>query len=251
MIHCFKFNSIDSGLKILFYSIWRSNNMIALVKLAVVCLSLSLTNSFSFHSLYKKFFRDKPVSDSVHVNISTSQNILTSTPVQTLNSSSIDVDSGDQNHLIENDVRNVVIIGSGPSGCTAAIYSARALLKPLVIAGYNAGGQLMLTNDVENFPGYKEAITGPAMMSDLISQAKTFGAEFWMTDCVFINTTTYPFEIKLPNCTITSKSVIIATGAESIWLNAEREEEFKGKGISTCATCDGFIFRNKSVIVIG
>lgn len=147
--------------------------------------------------------------------------------------------------------RQVVIIGSGPAGCTAAIYTGRALLEPLVLAGYNAGGQLMLTSDVENFPGYAIAPSGPELMDDLMSQASKFGAEFWRTDCKHINTTTYPYEITTHNSTILAKSIIISTGAQSLWLDAEREDDFKGKGISTCATCDGYLFKDKPVVVIG
>ena len=109
----------------------------------------------------------------------------------------------------------------------------------------------MLTNDVENFPGYRHAVTGPELIADLTEQAKTFGAEFWQTNCQFINTSVYPFELRLPNCTVTARAIIIATGADSIWLNAPDEDLFKGKGISTCATCDGYIFRNKPIVVIG
>lgn len=216
----------------------------------VVCIS----SAFSFHSMFKKFFKTKELSDGIFDlnNGNESSSIPISThPVSDLNLSNERLDDEKFNSSESDAVRDVVIIGSGPSGCTAAIYAARALLKPLVIAGYQAGGQLMLTNDVENFPGYKHAVTGPEMMSDLTSQAQHFGAEFWMTNCEYINSSTYPFQIRLPNGTLQAKSVIIATGAESIWLNASREDEFKGRGISTCATCDGFIFRNRSVVVIG
>ena len=147
--------------------------------------------------------------------------------------------------------RDVVIIGSGPSGCTAAIYTGRALLNPLVIAGYAYGGQLMLTSDVENFPGYDDAISGPLLMQDLMNQARRFGAEFWSTDCLSINTTCYPFEVITRNCTLKSRSIILSTGAEALWLDATNESDFKGKGISTCATCDGYMFRDKPVVVIG
>ena len=147
--------------------------------------------------------------------------------------------------------KDIVIIGSGPSGCTAAIYAGRSLLNPLVIAGYNFGGQLMLTSDVENFPGYQTAVSGPQLMDDLTCQAKKFGAEFWATNCQSIDVSSHPFSIKTSNCTILAKSIIISTGAEALWLNAGRENEFKGKGISTCATCDGYMFRNKPVLVIG
>jgi len=158
------------------------------------------------------------------------------------------INGGDDNN---DNVKDVIIIGSGPSGCTAAIYTARAMLKPLVLAGYQAGGQLMLTSDVENFPGYKNSIEGPLMMNDLISQARKFGAEFWNINCQSIDLSCYPFKVQTYNTTIYSKSIIISTGAEALWLDAEREQEFKGKGISTCATCDGYMFRNKPVVVIG
>ena len=130
------------------------------------------------------------------------------------------------------------------------IYAGRALLNPLVIAGYNAGGQLMLTSDVENFPGYPTGKSGPDMMNDLMGQAKRFGAEFWQTDCDNIDTSCRPFQISTDNCTVVAKSVIVATGAESIWLNAIDEEKFKGSDLSTCATCDGFLSRDKEVVVI-
>ena len=152
---------------------------------------------------------------------------------------------------VDNDVRNVVIIGSGPAGCTAAIYAGRAMLDPLVIAGYLPGGQLMLTNDVENFPGYPNGITGPELMDDLINQAKRFGAEFWNTDCISIDTTSRPFRVNLPNGTVSARTVIISTGAQALWLGANREEEFKGRGLSTCATCDAYMFRDKEVLVVG
>lgn len=161
----------------------------------------------------------------------------------------INAPSSDQLPII--DEREVVIVGSGPSGCTAAIYTARALLKPLVVAGYTSGGQLMLTSDVENFPGYREAVTGPMMMEDLTEQAKRFGADFMNTNCQEIDVSSWPYSVRVPKGIIKAKSVILSTGADAIWLGAEKEDEFKGKGISTCATCDGFMFRDKPVIVVG
>eukprot|EP00598_Pedospumella_elongata_P004271 CAMPEP_0184977114 /NCGR_PEP_ID=MMETSP1098-20130426/7864_1 /TAXON_ID=89044 /ORGANISM="Spumella elongata, Strain CCAP 955/1" /LENGTH=256 /DNA_ID=CAMNT_0027500065 /DNA_START=131 /DNA_END=897 /DNA_ORIENTATION=+ len=125
------------------------------------------------------------------------------------------------------------------------------MLKPLQISGYNAGGQLMLTSDVENFPGYRNAITGPDLMEDLMHQAKKFGTEVWQTDVTRVDFSKRPFILSMQNCTILADAVIISTGANSIWLNAKREAEFQGKGISTCATCDGFLFRDKCVVVIG
>eukprot|EP01036_Dinobryon_divergens_P027038 gene27038-35747_t len=148
-------------------------------------------------------------------------------------------------------VREVVIIGSGPSGCTAAIYTARALLRPLLLAGYTSGGQLMLTSDVENFPGYRTPVTGPELMEDLFFQASRFGAEIWRMDCLKLDLSRRPFEVRTANGTVFAKAVIISTGAEALWLQAPDEERFRGKGISTCATCDGFLFRNKCVVVIG
>jgi thioredoxin reductase (NADPH) len=160
-------------------------------------------------------------------------------------------DSSNDNDGVADEIRDVVIIGSGPAGCTAAIYTGRAMLRPLLIAGYMAGGQLMLTSDVENFPGYRDPVSGPMMMDDLKHQAIRFGAEFWQTNVQSVNLSKEPYEIVLSNCTVKARTIIISTGAEALWLNSENEEEFKGKGISTCATCDGYMFRNKPVIVIG
>lgn len=147
--------------------------------------------------------------------------------------------------------RDLVIIGSGPAGCTAAIYAGRALLTPLVIAGYNAGGQLMLTSDVENFPGYPAGRSGPDVMDDMISQAKRFGAEFWQTDCASIDTSSRPFRVHTDNCTVLAKAIIVASGAKSKWLGAANEELYKGTYLSTCATCDGYLSRGKDVVVVG
>lgn len=148
-------------------------------------------------------------------------------------------------------IRDVVILGSGPAGCTSAIYSARALLNPLVIAGYIPGGQLTLTSDVENFPGYPDPVSGPQLVDDLANQAKKFGAEFWNVNCDKLDLSCYPFKIHMPNCTVLSRSIILATGAESVWLDSQDEDKYKGTGISTCATCDGYLFRDKDVIVVG
>lgn len=209
----------------------------------LLLISIHITFSSIFRSFTNPFLKtksSKSENDSLVVPIETqSANTTTSIP---------DIDSSPGKNTIK---RDIVIIGSGPSGLTAAIYTGRALLKPLVVAGYEAGGQLMLTNDVENFPGYRHAVTGPELIADLTEQAKTFGAELWQTNCQYINTSVYPFELHLPNCTVTARAIIIATGADSIWLNALDEDQFKGKGISTCATCDGYIFRNKPIVVIG
>jgi thioredoxin reductase (NADPH) len=147
--------------------------------------------------------------------------------------------------------RKVVIIGSGPAGSTAAIYAGRALLRPLQISGYNFGGQLMLTSDVENFPGYRDPVTGPELIDDLSHQARRFGADVWQTDVLSVDFSKRPFLLKVHNGSLTADSVIISTGANAIWLGATREEEFQGKGISTCATCDGYLFRDQTVVVVG
>ena len=149
------------------------------------------------------------------------------------------------------EVRNVIIIGSGPAGYTAGLYSARALLEPLMFAGYMSGGQLMLTSDIENFPGYPEGIGGPEMMIQLREQAEKFGLEVQDKNVERVDFSTKPFRIWVEGEEFRSKSVIICTGAESIWLGAEGEEEQKGRGISTCATCDGAFFREQEVLVIG
>ena len=213
--------------------------------LIFILLSCISGQSSSFKSFFSRFTRNNKLETTTD---STETIILT----QASNQSHIEGTdySNEENKVIDN-VREVVIIGSGPSGCTAAIYTSRALLRPLVIGGWQAGGQLMLTNDVENFPGYLNAVDGPTMMGDLIGQARKFGAEFWMINVVRVNTSTYPYAIELHNTTVYTKSIIISTGADSIWLNAVDEDIYRGKGISTCATCDGYIFRNKSVIVIG
>ena len=149
------------------------------------------------------------------------------------------------------EVRNVIIIGSGPAGYTAGLYSARALLEPLMFAGYMSGGQLMLTSDIENFPGYPEGIGGPEMMIQLREQAEKFGLEVQDKNVERVDFSEKPFKIWVEGEEYRSKSVIICTGAESIWLGAEGEEEQKGRGISTCATCDGAFFREQEVLVIG
>ena len=153
--------------------------------------------------------------------------------------------------LMADEVRNVIIIGSGPAGYTAGLYTARALLEPLMFAGYMSGGQLMLTSDIENFPGYPEGIGGPEMMIQLREQAERFGLEVQDKNVEKVDFSERPFKVWVEGEEFKSKSVIICTGAESIWLGAEGEEEQKGRGISTCATCDGAFFREQEVLVIG
>lgn len=149
------------------------------------------------------------------------------------------------------EVRNVVIIGSGPAGYTAGLYSARAMLDPLMFAGYMSGGQLMLTSDIENFPGYPEGIGGPEMMMQLRSQAEKFGLEVQDRNVESVDLSKRPYKVTVEGEEFLTHSIIISTGAESIWLNAPGEAEQKGRGISTCATCDGAFFKNEEVLVIG
>lgn len=146
---------------------------------------------------------------------------------------------------------DVIIIGSGPSGLTAAIYSTRANLKTLVIAGAKWGGQLMLTTEVENFPGFPEGIMGPQLMMNMRKQAERFGAEIEDTNFLEGDFGKQPFVIKAGEKTYEGKSVIIATGADTKWLGAKGEMEKIGRGISSCAPCDAFFFRNKKVMVVG
>ena len=149
------------------------------------------------------------------------------------------------------EIRNVIIIGSGPAGYTAGLYTARAMLEPLMFSGYASGGQLMLTSDVENFPGYPQGITGPEMMMHLREQAERFGCEVIDKNVASVDFSSRPFKVTVENEVFESHAIIICTGAEAIWLNAENEEAQKGRGISTCATCDGAFFRDEEVLVIG
>lgn len=149
------------------------------------------------------------------------------------------------------EVRNVIIIGSGPAGYTAGLYTARAMLDPLMFAGYMSGGQLMLTSDIENFPGYPEGIGGPEMMMQLREQAERFGLHVEDKNVERVDLSSKPYKVYVEGEEFLTDSIIVSTGAESIWLGAEGEEEQKGRGISTCATCDGAFFRDEEVIVIG
>jgi len=149
------------------------------------------------------------------------------------------------------DVRDVVIIGSGPAGYTAGLYTARAMLNPLMFAGYMSGGQLMLTSDVENFPGYPKGIGGPEMMMQLREQAERFGLQVQDRNVESVDLSQRPYKISVEGEEFLANAIIISTGAESIWLNAPGEAEQKGRGISTCATCDGAFFKEEEVLVIG
>ncbi len=152
---------------------------------------------------------------------------------------------------MENNTRNVIIIGSGPAGLTAALYAARAELKPLLIAGLTPGGQLMQTTEVENFPGFVNGIMGPELMDNMIKQVARFGTEIINENVTNVDFTQSPFKVKTDNAEFLAKTVIIATGAEANWLNLPNEQRLRGKGVSACATCDGFFFKDKEVVVIG
>ena len=149
------------------------------------------------------------------------------------------------------DVRDVIIIGSGPAGYTAGLYAGRAMLKPIIFAGFSSGGQLMLTSDIENFPGYPEGIGGPEMMMELRSQAAKFGCDIVDKNVDSVDLSKRPFKVNVGNEVHLANSLIVTTGAEAIWLDAENESIHKGRGISTCATCDGAFFRDREVIVVG
>lgn len=153
--------------------------------------------------------------------------------------------------MSETKIHNTIIIGSGPAGLTAAVYAARAELKPLVIAGQKPGGQLMDTTEVENFPGFIDGIMGPELMKNMTEQAKRFGSEILQESVESADFSAPPFKIKTDRGEYAARSVIIATGATANWLNLESEQRLRGKGVSACATCDGFFFKGKEVIVIG
>jgi len=153
--------------------------------------------------------------------------------------------------LSNNDVRNVIVIGGGPAGYTAALYSARALLDPLVIEGVSWGGQLMNTSDVENFPGYSEGVLGPQMMNDLRAQAERFGTEFVTDDAVRVDLSQRPFVVETGEGTYRAKVLIIATGAKARELGLPSEVALQGKGVSYCAVCDAAFFRGQEIVVVG
>jgi thioredoxin reductase (NADPH) len=148
-------------------------------------------------------------------------------------------------------IYDVIVIGSGPAGLTAAVYSGRALLKTLVIAGAVPGGQLMLTTEVENFPGFEEPVLGPDLIQRMTKQAERFGAEFVQDDATSVDFKTRPLKVKTASETYESNAVIIATGASAKWLGLDSETRLRGKGVSSCATCDGFFFRGKDAVTIG
>jgi len=146
----------------------------------------------------------------------------------------------------------LIIVGSGPAGYTTAIYAARAMLKPILISGFEPGGQLMITTDVENYPGFAEAIQGPWLMEQMRLQAEHVGTKMITDHVTSVDLKTRPFKLEGDSGTIyTCDALVIATGAKAKWLGLPSEEAFKGLGVSACATCDGFFFRGKPVVVVG
>ena len=148
-------------------------------------------------------------------------------------------------------MRKLIIIGSGPAGLTAAIYAARANLEPLVLAGGLAGGQLMITSDVENYPGFVDGILGPELMARFRAQAERFGAEIRDVDVTKVDFSTRPHRVWVDDEEHHAAAIIVATGASAIWLGIDAEERLRGRGVSSCATCDGAFFKEKDIIVVG
>ncbi len=145
----------------------------------------------------------------------------------------------------------VVIIGSGPAGYTAAIYAARATLQPLMIEGFQPGGQLTITTDVENFPGFPDGIMGPALMEEMKKQATRFGTRFVSAEVTRVDLSQHPFRLWVEQEEYTAHALIVATGATAKWLGIPSEKQYQGRGVSACATCDGFFFKNVEVAVVG
>ena len=149
------------------------------------------------------------------------------------------------------DVRDVIIIGGGPAGYTAALYAARANLRPLVVEGFQWGGQLMITSDVENYPGYAEGILGPEMMAEFRRQAERFGTEFLTDDVTRVDFSERPFRVWIDTDEYRARTVIVATGASARWLGLPSEDKLKGRGVSACAVCDAAFFRDRQIVVVG
>ena len=158
---------------------------------------------------------------------------------------------GEEPLLSDQNVRELIIVGGGPAGYTAALYAARADLEPLVIEGFQWGGQLMITSDVENYPGYADGVMGPEMMADFRRQAERFGAEFITDDVTKVDFSEQPLRVWVGSDEYQARAVIVATGASARWLGIDSEEPHKGRGVSACATCDAAFFRDKDVYVVG
>src|SRR5258707_689573 len=148
-------------------------------------------------------------------------------------------------------MRNVVIMGSGCAGSTAAIYAARANLKPIVVSGHEAGGQLALTTLVENFPGFPEGINGPDLVENMKRQAENFGAEYIHGSVIDADLSKRPFHLNIEGEWIETRTGIVASGASARWLNLPNEQRLIGHGVSSCATCDGFFYRDRKIMVVG
>ena len=147
--------------------------------------------------------------------------------------------------------KNLLVLGSGPAGLTSAIYGARGGLDVTVVSGLEPGGQLMLTTDVENFPGFEEPILGPVLMKQMRSQAQRLGVKFVDDVVKSVDFSNKPFKVAVGDQTLEGGAVIVATGASSKWIGLESEQRLRGKGVSSCATCDGFFFKEKDIVLVG